>query len=104
MGRPRAIGKRGWWFAEVLDKTLPCVSDEWLKRGHYLDPGARPGTKRWDRYVEAIMFGQVILTNTQVKDGKRSRQGYVAVFKVFNVVITTAGLEFDLGEPILRLA
>ena len=105
MPRPRAYGRRGSWFAEVLGIDLPCVSTHHLKQGRYLDPGAKPNDKRWQTYFNAIAKGKVILTSTeQTPDGRSIRNGYSGVYTVTNVRFSTAGIEFDLGDRELRLA
>jgi hypothetical protein len=105
MARPKAFGTRGSWFAEVLGVELPCVSDHWLRQGRYLDPGAKPGDKRWQKYYRAIANGKVILTYTEpTTDGRLARKGYVGVYIVDNVRLSSDGLQFDLKDRELRLA
>lgn len=106
MSKPKAVGSRGSWFADVLGEKLPCVSDHHLSRRHYLDPGAKPGTTKWDNYISAIQHGgRIVLTHTELRpDGRTKRNGYVALFSVVNVKTSAHGLEFDLEQRLLNLA
>ena len=105
MPKPKAIGSRGSWFAEVLGELIPCVSDHHLSRMHYVDPGANPDSPRWKRYIAAIRRDKrIILTHRKPGcNGRSVRDGYVAVFSVKNVAVTRAGLEFDLDERLLNV-
>jgi hypothetical protein len=105
MGKPKAVGQRGSWFADVLGEQ-PCIHDYWLKGLHYIDPGGRVGQKQWDEYIAAIREKlTIVLTHSQPgKDGTFARKGYVATYAVANVEVTHAGLELDLVRRITNLA
>jgi hypothetical protein len=105
MPKPKAVGQRGSWYAEVLGELLPCAHDYWLKRGHYIDPGVKPGEKKWDDYISAIREGGVIVLTHSQRDenGTFTRKGYNATFSVANVAVTENGLEFDLVNRLVDL-
>lgn len=106
MGKPKAVGARGSWFAEVQGEQLPCVHDYWLGKMHYIDPGVVVGQRQWDEYIEAIKQKQiVVLTHgKRGEDGVFHRSGYVATYAVANVCVTQAGLEMDLIKRLINLA
>lgn len=75
MSKPKAIGSRGSWFAEVLGELLPCVSDRHLSRRHYVDAGSDPSKSKWDRYIEAIKRSKrVVLTHSKSRPDVGSRE------------------------------
>lgn len=111
----KAIGRQGWWFAEVDGVALPCVHLHWLKGFDYHDPFKRHEgkglEKRINEAVDAIASGRrVVLTddkasldaNGEVTGFARSR--YIAVFEVSDVTYSPAdGLRFKLGHRICHL-
>jgi hypothetical protein len=106
MGKIKATGQRGSWFADVAGEQIPCVHDYWLKGLHYTNPEGRVGEKQWDDYIAAIKEKlTVVLTHSQLgDDGTFKRKGYVATYAVANVAVTGAGLELDLVRRIANLA
>ena len=106
MAKPKVIGKRGSWFAEVGGERLPCIHDHWLKKMHYIDPGVVVGNRQWDEYIAAIKERQiVILTLDKMREnGAFQRTGYAATYSVSNVTVTEAGLEMDLVQRLIDVA
>src|SRR5690348_15743169 len=102
----KAIGERGSWFAVVDGRRIPCAHKYWWKgRSHYLDPGAKPGERQWDEYIEALRQGkEAILTNDDLlPNGTFKRTGYIALFEIDDIRITNEGLEFGFKKKITSL-
>jgi hypothetical protein len=69
-----AWGRPGDWFATVNGEEVPCAWNCWLTGMHYRDPGARPGTGKWVKYIEAIQSGaKVALTKKKQSVGEWKR-------------------------------
>jgi hypothetical protein len=108
MGKLKASGERGSWFATVNGKQLPCVHEHWWQpatRG-YLDPGAKPGQRIWDEYIDALKREKrAILTKDKVSKDEKSfeRIGYTALFEIDQVEVTAAGLQFIFVKRIAEL-
>jgi hypothetical protein len=100
----KAIGERGSWFAKVNGERLPCCHKHLVTGQHHSDPGYIAGIKQWDELIEGLnSTGRVILTKDEPRADleKKSgmafkRIGYIAVFKVANVVADEISLRFDL--------
>ena len=111
MGKARAIGERGSWFAMVNGERLPCVHSHWLSGLHHSDPGYVEGERQWVEFVTAIQAGnKVILTKDEPVAAleKKSgfvfnRTGYIAVYAVGNITADEAGLQFDLTGRVCDL-
>jgi hypothetical protein len=97
----KATGRRGDWFTEINGNWVPCAWSWWLSGNHYCDPGYVHNTRQWPRYVAAIeSMRQVALTGKkETTDGKWQRDGYIGLFTVVNVLVTSNTLEFDLIQP-----
>jgi hypothetical protein len=96
----KARGHRATWFARIGDEEVPCAWDWWRTGNHYLDPGARPGKGKWDKFIAAIKTGgKVALTGKREVEGKWQRDGYIALYRVANVRVSDQRLEFDFVEP-----
>jgi hypothetical protein len=94
-------GQRGSWFATAGGELLPCVHSHWFKNGWYADPGVRPGEAQWDGFIAAIKTGKkVILTTDNVSEDDKAfeRTGYVAIFRVDDVVVSDGVLKFKFVE------
>lgn len=100
MGKKKAIGARGSWFAAVDGELLPCVhSYYWQSPARYHDPDLQDTPKAVE-LVKAIQEKRrVILTkdNPVFDDFDRvtfQRTAYVAVFSVGGVEFDSSGLRF----------
>jgi hypothetical protein len=99
-----AKGQRGSWEADVKGfGVLPCVHAGWCSGRSYREPetAVGQGTQQRQRWNEKIANGKVVVmtkdANFEMPDSKRA--GYVAVFRVNNVVIDERGLvTFDFIE------
>jgi hypothetical protein len=99
--KKKALGERGSWFATVDGERLPCVHQHWITGTRHCDPHVRTDGK-WPNFIEAIEAGKkVIVTKDDVTTWTRT--GYVAVFRVENVVVDETGLCFDLAERLDEL-
>ena len=97
----KASGARGSWFAKVDGESLPCVHQHWISGSKHCDPEVASDGK-WPEFIEAIQTGKkVIVTKDDITTWQRT--GYVAVFRVDNVVVDDAGLRFDLVERVCDL-
>jgi hypothetical protein len=99
----KARGHRGDWFARIGDEDIPCVWLEWLTGTHYRDPGANPNEGKWPKYIEAVHIGRKVALTGKRKGKEWIREGYIALFSVRNVVVSDAGLEFDLADRLANL-
>lgn len=112
IGRKKAIGRRGSWFAAIGDEpALPCVHKHWMRRLDYDDPFADMRDPVWQEFVAAIMDRrQVILTQDEVTpsgaEGKPPgfrRLGYVASYGVDDVRIEDTHLKFRFVKRLNEL-
>jgi len=97
----KAIGSRGDWFATIEGERVACAWSWWLTGNHYCDPGIEAEKGKWPKYIVAIREQRkVALTGKkETRDGKWERDGYIGLFRVTNVVVTSKKLEFDLIQP-----
>jgi len=51
------------------------------------------------QFIRGIRQGKVALTRRREVNGKRERDGYIALYSVTNVRVGTNALEFDFIEP-----
>src|SRR4051812_19909980 len=97
METKKAIGRQGWWFAEVDGVALPCVHKHWLKGTTYHDPFERHKGKNNDKKImEAVdavaARRQVVLTDDEATLDAAgtvtafARKNYIAVFEVEDVL------------------
>lgn len=102
MAKP--TGQRGSWFADWKGEALPCVHECWCSGGRgtlsYLDPhvGSDP---KWVPFIAAIRSGKkVILTKDELReDGQPVRRtGYIAAYRIQNVVLDGTNLSFDFVQ------
>jgi hypothetical protein len=99
--KKKAIGEHGSWFATVDGERLPCVHQHWIKGKMHCDPNPECDG-RWPAFIAAIESGKkVIVTRDNIETWTRT--GYVATFKVDNVVVNATGLCFELVERIDEL-
>jgi hypothetical protein len=115
MEKKKAIGRQGWWFAEVDGVALPCVHKHWLTGRVYHDPFTRHKGKNNDKKVleavDAIKDGRhVILTDDDATlDASGdvtafARKHYIAVFEVEDVQYSVEdGLRFRLSKRLCHL-
>ena len=115
METKKAIGRQGWWFAEVDGIAIPCIHKHWLNRLSYHDPFKRhrgKGLKRKiDEAVNAMKNArQVVLTDDHVEFDVEgdvagfTRKKYIAVFEIDDITYTPAdGLRFRLVERLCNL-
>lgn len=115
MLKKKAMGRQGWWFAEVDGVPLPCLHKHWLKGLNYHDPFLRHEGKGLEakikEAVDAIMIGRrVVLTTDNATLDKAgnvtafNRSGYVAVYEVDDVTYSKAdGLRLRLAKRIDEL-
>lgn len=115
MEKKKAVGRQGWWFAEVDGEALPVAHRYWLNVYDYHDPFKRHEGKNNGRkireYVEAISsVRRVILSNddaTLDKNGEVmafSRTTYIAVYAVDGVTFSEPdGLRFRLVKKLHEL-
>lgn len=115
METKKAVGRQGWWFAEVDGEALPCIHKHWLKGTTYHDPFERHEGKNKDhRIVEAVdaikAKRRVILTDDYAdinQDGKVrgfERKNYIAIFEVDDIQYTLQdGLRFRLTRRLCNL-
>jgi hypothetical protein len=96
----KAAGTRGSWFAKVGEESLPCIHKHWLMGMSYHEPNCEIAESKWSEYVEALRHGKAILTTDDVvgEGPIFQRSGYVAVFRIANVVLNGRNLTFDLVE------
>jgi hypothetical protein len=95
----------------VDGERLPCVHAHWVSGKVHLDPNYDPADPKFLELAESIEAGQkVILTRDTVveNDHKRSgigfvRTGYIAVFRVEDVIANDNGLRFELTERMCDL-
>ncbi len=108
-----AKGSRGSWFATVDGNSYPCIHLRWLngQTRHYRDEGYYDYDK-WPAFREAIETDKiVILTSGTVtgKDGRTKeglnieRTGYIAMWRIENVMVNGEIFELDLIEKIFEL-
>lgn len=101
MANPKGI--RGSWFANWKGESLPCVHERWFEGGrgrHYADPMVTDNPK-WDPFIRAIQDGGVVILTKDELDASRiptRRTGYIASYRVENVSVENATLEFDITE------
>ena len=71
----------------------------------YHDPGAVPGERQWDEFIDAIVtMKRVVLTKGSMNaDGTIPRDGYVAVFTVDEVTVTGGELTFKFLKRLVDL-
>jgi len=115
MRKKKAIGRQGWWFAQVDDIALPCLHKYWLKGLNYHDPFKRHEGKGLERKikeaVDAIIDGRhVILTSDDAEldiNGdvtSFTRTGYIAAFEVDDVTYSDGdGLRLRLTKRLYDL-
>jgi len=106
MGKRKAIGHRGSWFADVGGESLPCVHRYWWKNGEYHDPNFHSLDGQWSKLIDALKSkGRAILTNDDTPDKGNSftRTGYIAVYEIEDVRIED-GLRFRFVRKIEELA
>ena len=109
MGKKKASGTRGSWFATVDGELLPCVNAYFLRPGAlYNDPDLQD-TPKGVELVKAIQEKRrVILTRDEpiFDEFDRitfKRTGYVAVFSVGEIEFDSAGLRFKFLERLENL-
>ena len=98
MAKP--IGVRGSWFASWRGEKLPCAHKRWFKNGHYSDPLVTDDPK-WGPFIQAIRDGGVVILTDDELDPSGipiRRTGYIATYRVENVSVADATLEFDFAE------
>lgn len=99
-----AKGQRGSWEADVESfGVLPCVHAGWSSGRSYGEPDTAvgQGTQQRQRWSEKIADGKIVVmtTDANFETADSTRTGYVAVFRVNNVVIDQRGLvTFDFIE------
>lgn len=107
MKKQKAVGSRGSWFATVDGEKLPCVHQHWISGAtHRTEKGIDLANPQLSELVEAIRVGKkVVVTKDEVQgDGDGfTRLGYVAVFKIDNLVARDGLLQFDLIERVCNL-
>ncbi|WP_457155373.1 hypothetical protein [Mesorhizobium sp. P5_C1] len=115
METKKAMGRQGWWFAEVDGKALACAHKYWLKGRTYHDPFERHKGKdnqsRIDEAVNAIKdTKKVVLTSDKATVDPNGivtafeRTGYIAVFEVADISYSVDdGLRFRLAERLCHL-
>jgi hypothetical protein len=115
MDTKKAVGRQGWWFAEVDGVALPCVHKHWLKGTAYHDPFERHKGKNNDNKikeaVDSIVTGRkVVLTNDEATFDPSgvvtafARKNYIAVFEVDDVQYSVSdGLRFRISERLCNL-
>ena len=103
LGRKKARGRQGSWFAEVEGELYPCVHQHWVTGTKYHDPMPTKDTnKKYPDYLEAIAKIKVVII-TKDKVPEWIRQGYVCLYSIDNVVVSSAGLTFDLKQRLEEL-
>lgn len=97
-------GSRGSWFALWRGERLPCLHKCWTKaesgRLRYCDPEVSDEWE-WPELIASIREkGRVILTDDELdaRGFPKKRKGYIAVFRVDNVVVRAAELHLDLVD------
>ncbi|MER9883083.1 hypothetical protein [Mesorhizobium sp. M0118] len=115
METKKAVGRQGWWFAEVDGEALPCIHKHWLKGKNYHDPFERHKGKNNDQKikeaVDAMASGRrVVLTDDYASfdaSGTVSafaRKNYIAVFEIEDVQYSADdGLRFRLSKRLCNL-
>lgn len=111
VGKKKAVGSRGSWFADVDGELLPCVHKHWWASGGlYDDPGLRPGMPKGDELVVAIRAAKrVVLTSDTATFGGAGevvgfeRTGYIAVYEVDAIEYDEAGLRFKFVKRLDHL-
>jgi hypothetical protein len=101
----KIVGKRGSWYATFDGESLPCTHEHWVdkKLMEYEDPGAKPGTKKWDDFIDSLgSKGKAILTDDKfLGDGMGfKRKSYIGVFEIANVRMEDDMLKFKFVRRI----
>lgn len=115
METKKAMGRQGWWFAEVDGEAFACAHKQWLKKTAYHDPFERHKGKnnqaRIDEAVNAIKATKkVVLTADKATLDSNGvvtsfeRTGYIAVFEVDDISYSVEdGLRFRLAKRLCNL-
>lgn len=103
-----AIGSQGSWSVKINGKSVSCAWEEHCDKsnGTYCDTGFISGDRKWDAYVSLIQKEMLVALTARKKDTDGStwkRDGYIGLYRVKNVEVTSKGLEFEFDEALARL-